>query len=63
MSLLERGQIAQLLIAVARSLRGGGAPGEGVSGLHAAEAVGDENGDCVGGGSKVIVKGRKFGFV
>ena len=34
-----------------------------MSGLHTAEAVGDENGDRVSGGSEVVVKGRKFSFV
>jgi hypothetical protein len=63
MALLELRNVAKFLVPVARVLSGNRAPGESVSRLHTAQAVGDHHRDRVRRSGEVVMKGGKFGFV
>jgi hypothetical protein len=63
MALLELRNVAKFLVPVARVLSGNRAPGESVSRLHTAQAVGDHHRDRVRRSGEVVMKGGEFGFV
>jgi hypothetical protein len=54
--LLKLGDVAEFLVAIACSFRRDSAARERVSRLHAAQTVGDHNGDRVLRSSEIVVK-------